>query len=378
MWIPEWRVMMTADNIYECFPNLMTIRGSPARDYRIWYRSLDKVRDMRPEYMVPSHGNPVIGQNQVFDVITHYRDAIQFVYDQTIRRMNERLPIDVIVDKVKLPPVLQNHPYLAECYGQVSWCVRGVFSAQLGWFDGDPVNLNPLNKQKKANRLAELAASDFEVALTGVEKLLKIAHQSFEKSSRHFNRTGDVLIDELQWGLELAANAFRVAKKGTLIYEKAKNMTVLGLRLMGTSTVNNNARNYYLTSANELEFNIHLEIPPKMINKKIEKSSIKNLFDVIPFRLKSELCNGNEVITVIFYFSDLNEKYSLTLRHCVVEYNAKPTLVPKQIDTKLELTSIAWKNVLTQKNSFAEGVKTGAIKIEGSILLLRRFLNLVS
>ena len=41
--------------------------------------------------MVPQHTRPIAGEDIIMDTLTAYRDAIQFVRDQTIRYMNKGL-----------------------------------------------------------------------------------------------------------------------------------------------------------------------------------------------------------------------------------------------------------------------------------------------
>jgi hypothetical protein len=88
VWLPETRVLLAADNFYRSFPNLYAIRGTPYRDVRRWIASLDAMRALRPAHLVPSHTRPVSGEDAVMRALTDYRDAIQYVHDQTIRWMN--------------------------------------------------------------------------------------------------------------------------------------------------------------------------------------------------------------------------------------------------------------------------------------------------
>ena len=53
------------------------------------------------------------------NMLTAYRDAIQFVHDQTIRYINKGYTPDELVEVVKLPPHLANHPWLGDFYGGV-------------------------------------------------------------------------------------------------------------------------------------------------------------------------------------------------------------------------------------------------------------------
>jgi len=114
VWLPERSVLMPGDNVYKAFPNLYTIRGTPYRDVLDWVRSLDAMRALGAEHLVPSHTRPVSGREAVAEILTAYRDAIQYVHDQTVRGMNRGLGPDELVEEIELPPHLKSHPYLAE------------------------------------------------------------------------------------------------------------------------------------------------------------------------------------------------------------------------------------------------------------------------
>ena len=89
----------------------------------------DRMRALRPAHLAPSHTRPVSGEQEVAEILTAYRDAIQFVHDQTIRGMNQGLTPDELVERIELPPHLRDHPWLRELYGTVEWSVRSVFAA---------------------------------------------------------------------------------------------------------------------------------------------------------------------------------------------------------------------------------------------------------
>ncbi|MBW1788294.1 MAG: hypothetical protein JRK53_17000 [Deltaproteobacteria bacterium] len=120
----------------------------------------DMMRDLRARYMVPLHTRPVTGEEKIYDILTNYRDAIQFVHDQTIRWMNKGLTPDEIVERVKLPDHLARQPYLYEYYGTVPWSVRGIFAVYLGWFGGNATDLFPLAPKERAQRFARLAGGE--------------------------------------------------------------------------------------------------------------------------------------------------------------------------------------------------------------------------
>ena len=87
IYLTSKRVLLPADNIYRAFPNIYAIRGSPTRDARDWARSLDKMRALQPppQFLVPSHTQPIYGEHAIRELLTVYRDGISYVHDQTIR-----------------------------------------------------------------------------------------------------------------------------------------------------------------------------------------------------------------------------------------------------------------------------------------------------
>ena len=62
VWLPEKKVVLSGDNIYQTFPNLYTIRGTYYRDVQKWAASLDKIRALDAEFLVPSHTRPLSGR----------------------------------------------------------------------------------------------------------------------------------------------------------------------------------------------------------------------------------------------------------------------------------------------------------------------------
>ena len=121
--MPKEKVLFAADNIYKSFPNIYAIRGTTARDAIQWASSLDLMRNLRAEYLIPSHTKPISGETYIYEVITDYRDGIQFVHDQTVRFMNKGFSPDEIIGNklIQLPKHLKEHPYLQEFYGTVDW-----------------------------------------------------------------------------------------------------------------------------------------------------------------------------------------------------------------------------------------------------------------
>ncbi len=159
--IPEYGVVCCADNFYASFPNLYTIRGTSNRPALDWAAAQDKALAFEPHILLPGHGLPIEGRETIKTVLTNYRDAIRHVHDQTLKAIGEFLPPEAAIRMAALPPNLVSLPYLKERYGYIPYCVRSIYEAYVGWFDGNPVNLSPLtHKELGAEILAIAGAAD--------------------------------------------------------------------------------------------------------------------------------------------------------------------------------------------------------------------------
>ena len=120
VWLPAAKVLFCGDTFYKSFPNLYAIRGTPYRDVRDWFTSLDKLVQEGADHLVAGHTRPISGAKEVKQVLTDYRDAVRFVHDKTVEGMNKGMTPDQLVEYVKLPAELANKDYLREYYGNVA------------------------------------------------------------------------------------------------------------------------------------------------------------------------------------------------------------------------------------------------------------------
>lgn len=160
VWIPELKALFIGDNYYESFPNLYTLRGTEPRPALDYVASIDKVLALKPAIVLPSHGIPIEGADNVQRVLTRYRDAILYVHDATVKGMNEGEDVYTLMRDVKLPPSLD----VGEDYGKIAWSVRGIYDAYIGWFDGDPASMYPVSPDEAYAELTRLAGGADRVA----------------------------------------------------------------------------------------------------------------------------------------------------------------------------------------------------------------------
>jgi uncharacterized sulfatase len=122
-----------------------------------WYRSIEKVLALEPEYLVPGHGAALKSKDQIREVLTNYRDAIKFVDDKVIGALNNSVSVEQLRDEVReLPANLRDLPYLQEHYGKLSWALEGDYRNYVGWFFGNATWLEPLPPVKRYTELVQL------------------------------------------------------------------------------------------------------------------------------------------------------------------------------------------------------------------------------
>ena len=240
VWIPEKQAVMVGDNFYRSFANLYAIRGTKFRNPMEWVESLDKIRLLNAEYLVPSHTRPISGKENVSKALTDYRDGIQFVHDQTIRYINKGLTPDEIVQKVKLPKHLAESPYLQPFYGSISSYIRSTFSGYIGWFSGNISDLHPLSAEERAQKLAAIAQKQTKISVEAENALIN---------------------GEYQWALELADMLLALDPKDNA----AKNIKAEAADQLSKYQLASNDYYFYKTVAGELRNEI--DVNPSTPNR---------------------------------------------------------------------------------------------------------------
>ena len=217
VWIPRLQVLLPGDLYYAKFP-MLSNPMRPDRPVLAWAESLERMRALHAEYLVPSHGDPVVGAGEIDLVLSNYARAIRHVHDMTVKLINDGLPLERIREQVKLPEDLASLPYLRECYGKVAWSVNGVFRQHTGWFGFDPAELNPITKGEFRSALIE--------AMGTPAPLVKRARKALD-DGRH------------QLALELA-DAVLGARPGNIAAKAVRSRALQGLAAAAENGVEQN------------------------------------------------------------------------------------------------------------------------------------------
>lgn len=229
VWFPQHQVLCCGDNYYESWPNLYAVRGGQYRDVNGWVESLDKMRELKAEYLLPGHTRAVIGRDKVEYTLKAYRDALEYVLTQTLQGMNEGKTPEELVECVKLPEELRDLPFLQEYYGTVEWSVRSIFSGYLGWFDGNPTKLGHMDVKDRAEKTIAM--------MGGADRILSEAGEALKRG-------------EAQWAAELCGILIDSGQKASA---GAKALKAEALTELGRRQTSANGRHYYLACAGLLQ-----------------------------------------------------------------------------------------------------------------------------
>jgi alkyl sulfatase BDS1-like metallo-beta-lactamase superfamily hydrolase len=174
VWLPATKVAFIGDNYNGAglpepmsFPNIYPLRGSKPRWALDWIGSMDKVLSLKPEIVLSGHGDPIIGNAEITRRLTRYRNAIQYVHDETVKGMNAGKDVYTLMQEIKLPASFD----LTESFGKVSWSVRGIYEGYAGWYDMNPSNIYELPPSSVYPDLVRLAGGPDAVARLAQEKM---------------------------------------------------------------------------------------------------------------------------------------------------------------------------------------------------------------
>ena len=334
VWLPDHVSLMPGDNIYKTFPNLYTIRGTTHRDVMGWIDSLDHMRTFNPEYLFPSHTKPLQGED-VMNALTIYRDAIQYIHDQTIRLMNQGYYPDQIVEMVELPKEIKDSPFLYEFYGTARWSIKSIFNGYLGWFNGNPSDLDPLSRNDEAQRFSKL--------IGGNENLLKALEESIDAK-------------DMQWALQLSDHLIALNFSNKNVNKLRKE----ALLYIGERSSNPNKRNYFLTSAIELDDGFE-GFPRSEITKEVvDEISIDTLFNLLSVSLNPENIFKDNYTACFKFSSGLNK--SITIRNDVAAVSNEVNLI---CDILIKSDELTLKMALSGLTSPVMALAKGDIEVEG-------------
>lgn len=229
-YLPDLKALCLAENANGSMHNALPARGALVRDTKNWASALTQAISLygdRTDVLFTSHFWPRWGNATIVDYLGNHRDAYQYLHDQSIRMMNDGLTGPEIARAIKYPDALASKWYNREYYGTLSHNSRAVYQRYLGFYDGNPANLDPMTLTEGATHYVQ--------AIGGAKRVLALANAAIAK-------------DDYRWAVELLnklvfAEPANAVARTTLadVYEQ------LGYRAESATW-----RNGYLTAATEL------------------------------------------------------------------------------------------------------------------------------
>ena len=292
--LPDFDMVIVADEFFYGIPNMHSIRGSKPRVPDNYLKAHDRVREIKPEWLLGSHIIPMQGKDEIAREVTIFRDATQYLWDQSIRHINKGYtPTELQHTLADLPDHLISPPYSVPTYGTPFTSVPEFFTGWVSWFNGDATDLFPTEPKEQARRMVDL--------MGGRDRVLDAAKEAL--------RGGDP-----QFAAELARLVVRVDTAD----EDARLVKAAALRARGYQEVNPIARSWYLTGALELEGAID---PGELLEAGMKTfAGARSASDILGgwrYQLDA-VAAGDTHLVIGFEVTDTGERYTVEVRNSVI------------------------------------------------------------
>lgn len=338
-YFPERKALCLSEVATRHMHNVYTIRGAKLRDALGWSKYINEAIDLFPDAEVAfaSHHWPTWGNARIREYLQNQRDLYRFIHDEALNLANRGETPNEIGNADFFPKALETDASARGYYGSLSHNLRAVYAFYLGYYDGNPANLNPLPPVESSKR--------YVAAMGGVAKTLEIAKKAFADG-------------DYRWVVELVNHVVFANPEN----REARELQADALEQLGYQSEAATWRNAYLVAARELRQGISLHAAAKQGPDVVRGLPLELLFDFISIRLNHRKTDGQKA-SIKLVFTDLNETWALELSNSVL--NNTRGRVLKNPDVTLTLTRPAFLALLLQGKPLAEMISAGQIKLEG-------------
>ncbi len=295
-WFPQFNALWMAENCTGTLHNLYTLRGAAVRDGAAWAKYITEAITLygdETEVVFQSHNWPHWGNKVAIEYLENSAAVYKFINDQTLTYLNQGYTSDEISNMIKLPEALEKNWYTRQYYGTVAHNSKAVYQKYMGWYDANPVNLNPLTPTESAKKWVEY--------LGDVDEVLRMAKADFDKG-------------EYQWVAEIT-NVIVFADPTN---EAARLLCADALEQLGYQAESGPWRNAYLTAALELRYGNQAE------NATLQKGggvvmqmTPAMIFDYMGILMDKEAM-ADQDFTINVTLSDLKQQHVLHVKNGVL------------------------------------------------------------
>lgn len=300
---PDLGVLHLAENANATMHNVLTPRGALVRDAKAWADYLTQSLRLygdRAEIMVTSHAWPRFGNARVRDFVASHRDAYKYLHDQSVRLMNAGYTDREIAERVRLPEPLASRWFNRGYYGTMMHNSRAVYQRYMGWYDGNPANLNPLPPEEEAAR--------FVRAMGGAERVLAEGQRAFDEG-------------DYRW----AARVLNHLIFADANHAEARALLARTHRQMAWQSESAIWRNMYLVAAAELERGVAPRSGGVQSADLVAATPTAYILDLLAVRLSPERL-GARRYAFNLVFPERNERFAVTIANGVLVHEAGVTL----------------------------------------------------
>jgi alkyl sulfatase BDS1-like metallo-beta-lactamase superfamily hydrolase len=351
--VPRYKLLNLAENCTHNFHNLLPFRGADVRDALAWSKYLGEALQMwggKADAMCGQHHWPVWGKERIDTMIRQQRDLYKFAHDQTIRLMNHGLTASEIAETIRLPASLEGAWHTRGYYGHIRHNVKAIYQKYLGWYDANPVNLDPLPPVEAGKKYVEY--------MGGAETLLARARTDFAKGEFRF-----------------VAQAVSHLVFADPDNQAARALLADTFEQLGYAAESATWRNAYLFGAQELRHGMpKASQRPPMPRETAAALRTEQLWDVLGVRLNGPKAEGKRIV-LNWNFTDTGETFVLTLENCALTYVAGAQA--SGADASFTLPRSVLDEVITKQTSFPESVAAGKIKFTGNAMRLGELMALM-
>ena len=352
-YLPQLKVLCTAENCTHTLHNLYTLRGAKIRDALAWSKYLNAALERWgnvSEVLLSVHHWPVWGQERIVDRLKKQRDLYRYLHDQTLRLANQGYTMLEIGEMMELPQGLAQEWSARGYYGTVNHNVKSVYVKYLGWFDGNPAHLHPLPPVEASKRYVEF--------MGGAKAVMAKARKYFDHG-------------EYRWVAEVMNHVVFADPQNTA----AREFQAQALEQLGYQAESGPWRNFYLSGAQELRQGVAKEeLGATGSPDSIKAMPLNLFFDYLGIRLNGPKAAGQTMV-LNWHCPDTKEQYVLTLENGALNHTAQKQA--QDADATVTLNRAALNEVILGQASLAAKIDSGEIKIEGKKEKLQELFSLM-
>ncbi len=353
MFYPAFRALNLAENATHNLHNIYPIRGAQARDANAWARYLNEAMDRfgrGADVVFAQHHWPVWDNARVLDYLGKQRDLYKYLHDQTVRLMNQGYKPAEIAERLTLPKSLGSTWHTRGYYGTLSHNAKAVYQRYIGWYDGNPANLNPLPPIERGRKYVEY--------MGGAETAIRRAREDFANG-------------EYRFVAEAMSHVVFADPSNT----DARQLAAEALEQLGYASESATWRNAYLLGALELRQPLPGTVARAPISPDVVRAmSLDLLFNYLGVRLNGEKAAGKSVV-INWVFSDLGRPYVLNLENCALTHLADRQ--SERADATVTLERTVLDRLILREITWADAVEGGLVVADGNGAKVAELLGLL-